>query len=247
MASDEAYGAVLDDADRRALVDDPADALGDVLDIVGEALALVCATAQVAVAELGATRIPPTSEAAAASVYPQIARALAGPQTLLYAVADGPDLQLVTASPPVIVLGPRFASERARSQHDAVPGEDAELRFRLGRVVELARPRRLLARLAIPLWQAFGGGEPTAEAEKLRSVLPVAMRRRIAERIVEPDVDAYLAGCERAADRAGLLACGDVAIAIALAGGPARARHLVELAASKAYLATRKKLRPRRG
>ena len=52
--------------------------------------------------------------------------------------------------------------------------------------------------------------------------------------------------CERAADRAGLLACGHAGVAIELAGGADAARHLVKLASSQRYIAARKKLRPRR-
>jgi hypothetical protein len=59
------------------------------------------------------------------------------------------------------------------------------------------------------------------------------------------DPDAYLAACERAADRAGLVACGHPGYAIHLAGGPDTARHLVALAASQRYLAAQRKLRRR--
>ncbi|MEO8554179.1 MAG: hypothetical protein ABI678_29590, partial [Kofleriaceae bacterium] len=59
------------------------------------------------------------------------------------------------------------------------------------------------------------------------------------------DTNAYLAACERAADRSGLLACGDIGVAIACAGGAARARHLVRLAASPRYLTARRTLRSR--
>ena len=75
------------------------------------------------------------------------------------------------------------------------------------------------------------------------------LRRRLADKLAAADAldpDAYVAACERAADRAGLLACGNVEIAIALAGGPTVARHLVRLAASQRYLAARRKLRSRR-
>jgi hypothetical protein len=59
------------------------------------------------------------------------------------------------------------------------------------------------------------------------------------------DLQAFRDACERAADRAGLIACGHTAIAIHLAGGAARAPHLVRLAASQKYLAARRKLRRR--
>ena len=60
------------------------------------------------------------------------------------------------------------------------------------------------------------------------------------------DSAAYLAACERAADRAGLLACNDITVAVELAGGPYVARHLVKLAGNPRYLSARRKLRARR-
>jgi tetratricopeptide (TPR) repeat protein len=301
MASDEAYGAPLPEAERRALVDDPHDApLGDVLELLGEIAPLVCPDPRAALDRAGlggARRVSSASDAAAAVMYPQIANALGGPQTLLYAIGRGPDLALLLAAPPLVVLGPRLAALRARSTADGGAGAtvgsassasqrrgdgftggaggapvgstdgelgaDRELRFRLGRVVELARPRRVFAagtapevfaRLVGGLVHAFGRApdppEPAAaaEAERLRGALSVPLRRRITELLAHATIDpaAYLAACERAADRAGLLACGDAATAIALAGGPTAARHLVRLAAQPAFLAARRRLRARR-
>ena len=80
--------------------------------------------------------------------------------------------------------------------------------------------------------------------------LPVALRRRMTERLatLAPtalDPPGYLAGCERAGDRAGLLACGDIGVALAICGGPAAASHIVRLASTQRYLAARLKLRSR--
>ena len=273
MASDEAYAAPLTEAERRALVDDDGDEpLGGVLDLLGEVMPLVCPDAKTALARAGlaaATRIGATSHAAAPALYPQIAKALGGgPPTLFYATQDldRPDLALVLAAPPVLVIGPRLASVRAGSRSDFDRSGDTQLRFRVGRVVELARPRRLFAagapadafaRLVAGLGYAFGGratraatpGEVVAEGERLRAKLPVALRQRLSERLaaLAPgalDAAAYRAACDRAADRAGLIACGDVGIAIALVGGAAAAPHLVQLASQQRYLTARRKLRP---
>src|SRR5262249_35833116 len=143
---------------------------------------------------------------------------------------------------------------------------DLELRFLLGRAVELARPRRVFAagqdtgafaRLIAALRHAFGRAERgsfdralASDAERLRRALPVQLRRRVTDYFVvfgqAADPEAYREACERAADRAGLLACGHAGIAVELAGGPAVARHVVQLAASPRYLAARRTLRPRR-
>lgn len=278
MASDQAYPIALEDAERRTLVDDEADGtLGEVLELVGEAIALICPDARHALerADLkGARRVGSASNSATAVLYPQLANMLGGPQTLLYSVERGQDLSLLLAAPPVIVIGPRLANMRAMSQSDADPTADptigpmadAELRFRLGRVVELARTKRLLAagtspaqfkRFVTGIYQAFGrpltsdqDRSAITEADRLRSAIPLLLRRRLTERLstvtpAELDTAGYLAACERVADRSGLLACGDVSVAIAYSGGAAQARHLVRLAASPRYLAARKKLRSR--
>ncbi|HUJ61584.1 MAG TPA: hypothetical protein VLX92_23930, partial [Kofleriaceae bacterium] len=271
MASDEAYATPLDDVTRRDLIDDPGDPpLGPLLDLLGEAAQLVCPDAKSALDRAGlggAARITSASAAAVAALYPQLVNALAGPQTLLYASPRAPlDITLLLAAPPVVVIGPRLASVRAQSVGDVeLVHQDAELRFELGRVIELARPRRLFAagqpaaaftQLVTAIALAFGqvrGAAPdratTIEAERLRQALPVQLRRRIAERLGDAgalDPEAFRLACDRAADRAGLLACGNVAIAIELAGGPAAARHLVKLAAAPRYLAARRALRSRR-
>ncbi len=276
MASDEAYGAPLGEAERRALVDDPADgALGELLELLGEAAALVSPDAKTALSQADladAQRVSAGSAGAAAAMYPQIGNALRGPQTLLYITshATRDELQLLLAMPPVLVLGPRLGALRARSHADAELRSDAELRFALGRMVELARPHRLVATrgTATPLGElvaglvlAFGPPAPAAgpppprqveqTAQRLHAALPVALRRRLGERLATLsieglDASAYREACTRAADRAGLLACGRADLAIELAGGPAVARHLVQLAASEGYLAARRKLRARR-
>lgn len=280
LASDEAYAATIPEHERHALIDDPREGpLGELLLLLGEAANLVCPDARTALDNevlLDAQRMSAQSESAVVAMYPQVAKALGGPPTLLYAdpTRSGPDLRLLLASPPVLLVGKRLASVRARSRSDvdtlldaraAGADADAELRFALGRIVELARPHRLFyagtdregfARMIAGLWHAFGKPdvEPTREvareAERLRRVLPLQLRRRLSERLASLPADAldpqpFEAACERAADRAGLMACGHVGLAIRLAGGPERARHLVELAASRKYLAIRRKLRRR--
>jgi tetratricopeptide (TPR) repeat protein len=271
MASDEAYAAALDETERRALVDDDHEGpIAELLLLLGEAANLVCPDARTALDNevlLDARRLGASSESAVVAMYPQIAKALNGPPTLIYAdpSRSGPDLRLLLSSPPVLLVGPRLAQLRARSRSDVELDSDAELRFRLGRIVELSRPHRLFvagsepelfARLVAGLWHAFGRPDvaPTdeiaREADRLRHALPVQLRRRLGERLASLpaaalDLQTYRAACERAADRAGLIACGHTAIAIHLSGGPARAKHLVRLAASQRYLAARRKLRRR--
>jgi len=264
MASDEAYPGTLPPAEVRALIDDDDDGpLAAELEALWEASSLLCPGAAAALAGAGfgdAERAQVTSHAAAPALYPQVVRALGGPVTLLYATRarGAADVTLLLAAPPVVVLGPGLAARRAQSHSDADADADAELRFALGRMVELARPRRIFAAGVEP--DQFGdflaalrgqGGD----ADRLRAALPVKLRTRLAERLpalspADLDPQRYLAACQRAADRSGLLACGNAAVAIAHAGGPAAAPHLVRMAASSRYLAARRILRgatPRRG
>ena len=259
MAAGEAYGAAVDEADRRELVDDPADRpLRDVLGLLAEALPLLAPTAAAALVEAGipdAQRVAGSPATAAAAMVAPITRALGGPPTVLYASTHPEDdLALLFAAPPVVVLGPKAASRG-----------DGALRFQLGRLVELSRPHRVFTamadeafvRLVAAVRVAFGPApaaaapaETLAEAERLRTRLSVGLRQRLAERLAsigpeDLDARAYVAACDRAADRAGLLACGDVTVAVLLAGGVRDAPHLVRVAASRRYLALRKKLRAR--
>jgi hypothetical protein len=112
-------------------------------------------------------------------------------------------------------------------------GGDAELRFKLARIVELSRPRRVFA--VSPTFVRFIG-----ELDKLHAKLPIVVRRRLTDWTAAAgplDPKAYVAACQRAADRAGLLACGDASVAVA------HAPHLARLAASPRYLAIRRTLR----
>jgi len=242
MASDEGYGGVLDDEDRHALIDDEDEGpLAEILALASEAAHLLYPDARAALTQAGygdARRVSATSEAATVAMLPQITKALAGPPTLLHVTTRPVDLALVISSPPLVVIGPRILSVRARTvdEHDR---NDLELRFKLGRIVELARPHRIFAT------------EPefldTLRAEAHKTTLPLVLRKKLVDKLAQRlDPVAYRAACERAADRAGLLACGHVGVAIELAGGAEQARHLVKLASSQRYLAARKKLRPRR-
>ena len=268
MASDEGYASTLDPDDRATLVDDDADgALGEIFTMLGEALPLLCPNANNALVEnnfMDAKRLPATGDAATAVMYPQIVKVLGGPPTMLYATPRARrDVTLVLSSPPVVVVGPRLASRRAGSRADIVIADDSELRYQLGRIVELSRPARIFAGgqdaesfalFIAALRQAFGPPEPGAPrdivtaAERLRTKIPVALRARLSDRLAsataaELDPHAYRAACERAADRAGMIVCGDIAVAVEAAGGATIAAHLVKLAASQRYLGVRKRLR----
>nr|HEX4318135.1 hypothetical protein [Kofleriaceae bacterium] len=270
LASDEGYASALTPAERAELIDDPSDApLAQLLDALGEVAARIVPDSRGALAVLGLTdarRVSSLDDAAAVAMWPQIARMLGGPPTLLHASVHDPrgGGVVVAASPPLVVLGQSTMLPRRIVATDAGSGGAArlvELRFSLGRLVELTRPRRALAAGTTPaafatlvagLDHAFGRTAGTAvapevarEAERLRAALPVQTRRFVGDYLAATssvDSTGYLAACERAADRAGLIACGRADVAIAATGGPSRARHLVRLAASPRYLAVRRRL-----
>lgn len=274
MASDEAYAATLDDAELRGLVDDDLGPIGELFELLAEIAPLVCPASGAALVDadiLEARRLSAASDAAVAAIYPQIANALGAPATLLYTTPKKthPDLALLYATPPVIVFGPQLAGVRARSQAE-LAGErshegDADLRFELGRLALLARPRHIFAAqdnldvFVRGLRYAFGPAGAKVEraviaaGDRLRGVTPVALRARLVEwfaafagDLYDPAHQAsYLAALDRTADRAGLVACGDLLAAIAVIGGASEARHLIALASTQRYLAARGKLRPR--
>jgi tetratricopeptide (TPR) repeat protein len=267
MGYDEAYGQSIDEQTRRDVIDEASEGiLGSLLDVLGEALALLVPDPTRALRRAGlaeAARLSVTSNAAFAAMYPQVSKALAGPPTLLFSSPDvGDGARVLLASPPVIVIGSEVVSIRG---FQVAPAVDATLRFICGSIVELTRPRRVLAAGGTPeefellldaLWHAFGPQHDAStafgvaeEAKRLHSALPVAMRRRIGELIAEVprqsvDARAYITACTRAADRSGLLACGDAAAAIE--ASPAPGPHLIRFAASRGYRRGRRALRTRR-
>jgi tetratricopeptide (TPR) repeat protein len=265
QAADQPYAGSLDDADRALLIADPEDQpLYEVMGAVWEAAHALYPDPTRTLEQSGASRVPPTARGDAAGMYPLIARAMNAPATTLWATAaaGAPDIALACAIPPIVVLGHRVLP--APLEQGLPP---LALRYILGRAVELARPERiaavgveaaLFARLVAGLVRAYSprrdflcpgvsAEEAEAEAERLRKILTMRARLRIEPVLAGAplhrlDPATYRAACERAADRAGLLVSGDVRTALKLAGGAARAPHLVRLALSEAYFAVRAKL-----
>ena len=261
MAADEGYGGSIDAGERARLLSDPDDApLVDALGALFEAAPLILGDAATQLDVMGieaAERVTPKERGDAVAILSQVSKALDAPPTVPYKGAIDDFVQPVCASPPLVVLGPRLFD-----MQDA-----ARLRFLLGRAVELARPERVMAvglpaarfsLLVAGLLQAFGstgiGRGPEldeeavrAEANRLRSALPLAVRTRIEQSLrgVDPATVSpgrYRAACERAGDRAGLLVCGDPGVAIELTGGREHAGHLVAMAVKAHFLAARAKL-----
>jgi hypothetical protein len=264
MAEDDSYRGAIDGETRAELIADEDDEpLAAVMTAIWEAAPVLWADvgeAQERTGMSGARRVPAVSDLPAATIYTRIARALDEPATVLHVTeqAEAPDVTVLCVAPPAVVLGPRLHGGRG----DAV--SDLELRFQLARAAELARPERIaaaglpadhLAALCASLVRLFGreGGEPPREEDAvLRQALPVKVRTQIEKLLAGArgsalDPERYRRACQRAADRAGLLVCGDIDTALRLGGvvgpdGARQVRHLHELPLRRGYLAARARL-----
>ena len=217
--------------------------------------------------QAGARRIAATKggkgASSAISVFPRVVATVGGGAAILYEADAGPDVQVVCASTPIVVLGPRLLADPAPP--------DAELRFLIGRAAELARPERMVAcgqtradaaRILAAVARLFGPpaireaaaalvDDPEvqrAHDDVVKSALPVKLRTRLEQLLgglapADLDLDRYRAACERIADRIGLALCGDAGVAAALvAARGAGAAHLARAVAHPDWPALRARL-----
>ncbi len=168
-------------------------------------------------------------------------------------------MQVVCVSPPVIVFGPRLTKKNSEVS-------DLELRFLLARAAELARPGRIIAsghtaedfkNLMESMWRVFGDDDAEPEEvddqqheqdERFRKTLPVAARATLEGLMNDLPKTAhqqFRSICQNAADRAGLLICGD--IDTALRHSPVmqeqpQSTHLLKMPLMPGYTEARQKL-----
>jgi Tfp pilus assembly protein PilF len=269
MADDESYRGELSAEDRAAFIaDEDEAALAPLMVAIAEGAGLLWPDAGEALARAGAgaaKRITASVHAPAVAMFPRVTAALGTGPVLLYGQAEGgdtPDIEVVCASPAIVVLGARLLRPGIGS---------GELRFLLGRAAELARPERAVAagqslddlrRLLASLARAFGGPRLADAAARLvrdpdiqrahddvvRTALPVKLRGKIEGVLAQLapgdlDPERYLAACRRAADRAGVLLSDDMAAAVAAvrARGDS-ADHVVRAVTAPGWLALRTRL-----
>jgi hypothetical protein len=168
-------------------------------------------------------KISPLSELDIGKVYGQIGKALGNKRTNLYISYDPTfsGVALIATPPPAIVVDQTLGDAPA-----------AEIRFRLGRALELTRPEYILAATVPPrefaplfasVLKAFHprharwrAGEKGAEqVAKLKKALPYKVAKRLAELFQENDATPFSSARWRAmvhetGNRAGLLVCGDL-------------------------------------
>jgi hypothetical protein len=267
MRDDEPYKLVLEDRGLITGAFGEDSALASIAGTLAEAAALMWPDLDEAFARTGvpgARRVPSASHAAAVSMFPRLTTVLGIGAVMLYEHEDAPDISVIAAGTPVIVLGPRLASES-----NAVP--TAEVRALLARAVELTRPEHLAfaglppreaTRLLTSIARLFGSSSlresvsallvdeevQRAHDDMVKAALPVKLRTRLEQLLAGLpasglDNARYLATCHRNADRAALLLGGDAAVIVA--GARARGdqtEHLIRAIGQPTWLATRAKL-----
>ena len=194
-------------------------------------------------------RLSPMADTNLAKVYSQVARALGIKQTVLYLTHEpaAPELRVVCMAPPAVIVSDEKTAVR----------NTTELRFLVGRALELTQPAYILAaglergdfaRLLSSVLRAFHprhmrgrremGEEALEQAAKLRRNLPFKVARKLGETFraqarAQFDSGTWRRAIQISANRVGLALCGDLGTAIRLvreedpALGDAPARELV--------------------
>lgn len=269
LRDDQAYRHAIEPADRALLVDPGEAALAAVAPVLAEAAALVWPDLDDALERAGAAgarRVPATLGVPATAMYPRLTTVLASGAVMLYQRDSGPDVAIVAAATPVIVLGPRLIAEPAAG--GATPGE---ARARLARAIEMARPEHVaFAGLSLPdatrllvsvvrlfgppaLREAVAAFAEDADVQRshddmIKGALTVKLRGRFEQVLagIAPaalDVPAHLAACRRTADRAALLVGGDPAAIAALCTSRGEGvGHLIAAIAQPGWAALRSRL-----
>jgi tetratricopeptide (TPR) repeat protein len=219
----------------------------------------------------GARRVSPAARLTAAEMFPRVASALGTGATVLYG-RDEPgtaDIQVVCAGTPMVVLGPRLLGDQLPPPGELrfLLGRAAAL-AQPARVIFAGAPYDDAARLLAAVMRSFGppavvaaaarlvpesGAEHAEEVQRrhdehVRTTLPVRLRQHLQQLLAgvsprELDLDVFLAGTDRAADRAGMLASDDPGAAFAhvraRGGDPT---HLVRTALAPGWMPLRARL-----
>jgi tetratricopeptide (TPR) repeat protein len=231
LKPEDPYSGAIEEADRvRYLAHPDARVLAEVFASIWEG---VPGLGKATLESLGVSaqdKVSPISEQDIGKVYGQTSKALDNKRTNLYVNFD-PSFEgvaLVVSPPPAIVI----------DQHLANEAPQAEIRFRLGRALELTRPEYILAATIPPrefaqlfsaVLKAFHprharwrAGEKSAEqVAKLKKTLPYKVAKRLAELLQESHDTPFSSARWRAVvhesgNRAGLLMCGDLRLAARL-------------------------------
>lgn len=274
MGADDPYPSALDESQRTHLLAPPelqavaplfAAIWEGVPDLVGPSLAELGVESQ--------DKVSPVADHDLAKIYSQVGKALGNQKTTLYLNPNpsGTEVAIAVTHPPSVVVPAHFAADFPAS----------ELRFRLGRALELARPELILAATMPPaeLTQLLGSllraffprharrraDSASEQAAKLKKALPYKVSKRLAELFGELHTTPFSSArwrrlARESANRAGLLAAGDLTVAVrvltsegvgrplddvttedvrAMAAMPGAVRDLLRYAVSEEYFTLR--------
>jgi golgin subfamily B member 1 len=175
-------------------------------------------------------KVSPMAELDLGKIYGQVAKALGNKKTALYVRPEGAphEVEIVVQAPPALVVGPALAGE------EVTP---AEIRFQIGRGIELSRPEYILAAGVRPkqftalfasVLKAFhprhakrraAAGDAAAEqAAKLKKNVPYKVSKQLVELFQGLGTTSWSSLRWRSVvhqigNRTGLVLCGDLATA----------------------------------
>jgi tetratricopeptide (TPR) repeat protein len=227
---DAFYSGEISEEDRQAMLSLPeVHQLREVFALLWEAAPTLLARKLEDYGVTAADRVSPVGNTNLAKVYGACARALGLKQTALYFrdAADGEAIQVVGMAPPAVIVS-------AQVVRRSVP----ELRFLVGRALELTQPAYILAagleraefaRLLSLVLRAFHprhmrgrrdrGSDAMEQAAGLRKSMPFKVARRLGEIFREQQSAQFDSGQWRlavqlSANRAGLALCGELTTAL---------------------------------
>jgi len=177
-------------------------------------------------------KVSPMSDLDLGKIYGQVAKALGNRKTALYVRPDGAphDVMIVVQAPPALVVGPALANG----------AKSAEVRFQLGRGIELSRPEYILAAGVRPkqfttlfasVLRAFhprharrraSAGDAAAEqAAKLKKNVPYKVSKQLVELFGALGTTSWSSlrwrtVVHHVGNRTGLVLCGDLKTAAAI-------------------------------
>ncbi|MGZ3406152.1 MAG: tetratricopeptide repeat protein, partial [Polyangia bacterium] len=255
-AEDEPVGA-LDEDDHQLLAHQEALALAGVFAALWEGTAAERAPGLDSVGVGPNERVSPVAKSDLARAYADCAKLLGNRKTAMYLKPDSSfrEIVLVAQPPTSIVVGPELTDGRALT----------DVRFLVGRALEIARPEYILAaalpppeftRLFAAILRAFHPrharrkADEADEAAMWKRALPYKVAKRLAELFrdlanTEFSSHRWRRAVQKTGNRAGLLASGDIIAAARVLhaeGDRDGIEDLARFAASDDYLALRTKL-----
>ena len=254
---DEAALGSLDEDDHTLLAHQEALALAGVFAALWEGTAAERAPGLDSVGVGPSERVSPVAKTDLARAYADCARLLGNRKTAMYCKSDPAfdEVKLVAQPPTAVVVGPGLTDGRSL----------ADVRFVVGRALEIARPEYILAaalpppeftRLFAAILRAFHPrharrkADEADEAAMWKRALPYKVAKRLAELFrdlanTEFSSHRWRRAVQKTGNRAGLLASGDIIAAarvLSAVGDKDGIEDLARFAASDDYLALRTKL-----